>query len=280
MADELPTAILKRVMSKPETHGDEKKSKKMMGSSGDEQLITDGEAAAAIDKMMLEGASSSGVGDDKEEEEGVAAPFPNVHVKRELSNDTTHSSLSDGEGGGGGISSDIRKEGDVVKVPTFKKNDNPSNNHQDEVAAPSIPSNNNNNKSIMTRQVSHDGSEANRSRSSSSSENGNRPSSVGNWGWFEDVHGHESAFLPGLMGGNGSRNASRDNSMNRNRRGSTDNNGSSGSNSASKKKKGGLLHIGSELMSNVIQAFNEPQRGKSLYFCFFHFDLMVVDFYI
>lgn len=267
MADELPTAILKRVMSKPETHGDEKKSKKMMGSSGDnEQLITDGEAAAAIDKMMLEGASSSGVGDDKEEEGVVVAPFPNVHVKRELSNDTTHSSLSDGEGGGGGISSDIRKEGDVVKVPTFKKNDNPSNNHQDEVAAPSIPSNNNNNKSIMTRQVSHDGSEANRSRSSSS-ENGNRPSSVGNWGWFEDVHGHESAFLPGLMAG-GSRNASRDNSMNRNRRGSTDNNNGSNNGSASKKKKGGLLHIGSELMSNVIQAFNEPQRGKSLYFCF------------
>ena len=45
MADELPTAILKRVMSKPETHGDEKKSKKM-GSSGDEELITDKEAAA------------------------------------------------------------------------------------------------------------------------------------------------------------------------------------------------------------------------------------------
>ena len=268
MADELPTAILKRVMSKPETHGDEKKSKKMMGSSGDEVLITDGEAAAAIDKIMLEG--TSGVGDE-EDEEGVAAPFPNVHVKRELSNDTTHSSLSDGEGGG--ISSDIMKEGDVVKVPTFKKTNSP-NNHQDEEVAPSPPSNNNNNnKSIMTRQVSHDGSEANRSRSSSSSENGNRPSSVGNWGWFEDVHGHESAFLPGLMGGNGSRNASRDNSMNR-RRGSTDNNngGSSGSNSASKKKKGGLLHIGSELMSNVIQAFNEPQRGKSLYFCF---DIMV-----
>ena len=268
MADELPTAILKRVMSKPETHGDEKKSKKMMGSSGDEVLITDGEAAAAIDKIMLEG--TSGVGDEEDEEDsGVAAPFPNVHVKRELSNDTTHSSLSDGEGGGG---RDIMKEGDVVKVPTFNtKNDNPSNNQDEEVAASSPPSNNNNNnKSIMTRQVSHDGSEANRSRSSSSSENGNRPSSVGNWGWFEDVHGHESAFLPGLMGGNGSRNASRDNSMNRNRRGSTDNNGgSSGSNSASKKKKGGLLHIGSELMSNVIQAFNEPQRGKSLYFVFF-----------
>ena len=267
MADELPTAILKRVMSKPETHGDEKKSKKMGSiSSSDEQvLITDGEAAAAIDKIMLEG--TSGVGDE-EDEEGVAAPFPNVHVKRELSNDTTHSSLSDGEGGGG---RDIMKEGDVVKVPTFNtKNDNPSNNQDEEVAASSPPSNNNNNnKSIMTRQVSHDGSEANRSRSSSSSENGNRPSSVGNWGWFEDVHGHESAFLPGLMGGNGSsRNASRDNSMNR-RRGSSDNNGSSGSNSASKKKKGGLLHIGSELMSNVIQAFNEPQRGKSLYFLFF-----------
>ena len=230
MADELPTAILKRVMSKPETHGDEKKSKKMMGSSGDEVLITDGEAAAAIDKIMLEG--TSGVGDE-EDEEGVAAPFPNVHVKRELSNDTTHSSLSDGEGGGG---RDIMKEGDVVKVPTFNtKNDNPSNNQDEEVAASSPPSNNNNNnKSIMTRQVSHDGSEANRSRSSSS-ENGNRPSSVGNWGWFEDVHGHESAFLPGLMGGNGSRNASRDNSMNRNSRRSTDNNASSCSNSITNK---------------------------------------------
>ena len=27
-----------------------------------------------------------------------------------------------------------------------------------------------------------------------------RQSSVGNWGWFEDVHGHESAFLPDLGG--------------------------------------------------------------------------------
>ena len=125
--------------------------------------------------------------------------------------------------------------------------------------------NNGNNAALMTllaRQVSKDNSL--NSRSSGGTGMG-KSGSVGNWGWFEDVHGHESAFLPGVSA-NG--NVSRDNSGKGGRRGSQDaRGGGSGKDYAGSKKGGGggLLHIGSELMSNVIQSIVEPQReGKFL----------------
>lgn len=89
---------------------------------------------------------------------------------------------------------------------------------------------------IMQRTISAD---SNRSGSDSTGEAGR--ASIGNWGWFEDVHGHESVFLPGmkldegdeLKGGKG------------------------------EKKKGGLLQMGSELMSTGPLLSNiEAQRGK------------------
>ena len=114
--------------------------------------------------------------------------------------------------------------------------------------------NNNALMNLLARQVSKDNSL--NSRSSGGTGMG-KSGSVGNWGWFEDVHGHESAFLPGVSA-NG--NVSRDNSG-RGRRGGQDAKGG-----ATRRKGsgggGGLLHIGSELLSNVIQSIVEPQRRE------------------
>ena len=88
---------------------------------------------------------------------------------------------------------------------------------------------------IMQRTVSN---ESNKSDST-----GEARASIGNWGWFEDVHGHESVFLPGLKldgEGRGDKN---------------------------EKNKGGLLQMGSELMSDRLYSSIEPQRGKCLREC-------------
>lgn len=66
--------------------------------------------------------------------------------------------------------------------------------------------------------------------------------SVGNWGWFEDVHGHESVFLPGMKLDEGEE-----------RKGDN----------KEDKKKGRLLQMGSELMqSGPIYSNVESQRGE------------------
>eukprot|EP00581_Thalassiosira_minuscula_P029122 CAMPEP_0183787338 /NCGR_PEP_ID=MMETSP0739-20130205/67489_1 /TAXON_ID=385413 /ORGANISM="Thalassiosira miniscula, Strain CCMP1093" /LENGTH=663 /DNA_ID=CAMNT_0026031419 /DNA_START=33 /DNA_END=2026 /DNA_ORIENTATION=- len=100
--------------------------------------------------------------------------------------------------------------------------------------------------SALKRQVSNDDSLVGKnslnggSSASSNTSEGNR-ASVGNWGWFEDVHGPESSFLP-VVGKEG---------------------GSGDMTNSGKKKKGGLLHIGSELMQNVLQAFVEPHKQET-----------------
>lgn len=76
-------------------------------------------------------------------------------------------------------------------------------------------------------------------RSDSTGEAGR--ASIGNWGWFEDVHGHESVFLPGMKLDEGDEQKG----------------------DKSEKKKGGLLQMGSELMSSGPLLSNiEPQRGE------------------
>jgi hypothetical protein len=91
----------------------------------------------------------------------------------------------------------------------------------------------------LSRTISHESSSSSNTKSDYS---GDARISVGNWGWFEDVHGHESVFLPGMMpmpegeeGGDG---------------------GKAG------KKKGGLLQMGSELMSSTLYSVIEPHRGE------------------
>lgn len=96
----------------------------------------------------------------------------------------------------------------------------------------------------MTHQTSNDGSlngknSPHGSSASSITSEGNR-GSLANWGWFEDVHVHESGFLPDL--------------------GAPKDGGNVDMTSTKKKKKGGLLHIGSELMQNMLQAIVEPHK--------------------
>lgn len=105
------------------------------------------------------------------------------------------------------------------------------NNHGG--AATATASSSSTDSKIMQRTISN---ESNKSDST-----GEARASIGNWGWFEDVHGHESVFLPGLkLEGEG--------------RGEK-----------SEKKKGGLLQMGSELMSDRLYSSIEPQRGKFIY---------------
>ena len=95
----------------------------------------------------------------------------------------------------------------------------------------------------MKRQISHDESMSNSNSSSAE----NRQSSItgGNWGWFEDVHGHESAFLPGFSAASGGE--------------SLEKGGGS-----KERKKSGIWKMGSDLMQSALSAIVEPQRqGKS-----------------
>jgi len=91
--------------------------------------------------------------------------------------------------------------------------------------------------SRIKRQVSQDGSMSN---SNSSSQN--RPSSVtgGNWGWFEDVHGHEhsAASGGGFLGG-----------------------GEKGD-GKNQQRKSGIWKMGSDLMQSALEAIIEPQKQE------------------
>ena len=95
--------------------------------------------------------------------------------------------------------------------------------------------------SRIKRQVSQDGSMSN---SNSSSQN--RQSSVtgGNWGWFEDVHGHEhsAASGGGFLGG-----------------------GEKGD-GKNQQKKSGIWKMGSDLMQSALEAIIEPQKkGRCMF---------------
>jgi hypothetical protein len=98
--------------------------------------------------------------------------------------------------------------------------------------------------SRIKRQVSQNDSMSN---SNSSAEN--RQSSVtgGNWGWFEDVHGHESAFLPGFSAASGGE------SFGEGRKGD----------GSKERKKSGIWKMGSDLMQSALSAIVEPHKqGK------------------
>ena len=97
---------------------------------------------------------------------------------------------------------------------------------------------------------------------SNSDEEGRAGTTVsGNWGWFEDVHGHEGPFLyhstisRGAGGGADSIDG-----------GTAGDGGSRGGNGRGGKKKKGLFHIGGEIMQNVMSLM-EPQRQGEFLFC-------------
>lgn len=224
-----PMSTVKRVMSKDcnESMREEKKSKTRM-NFGVVDGGGNGSAAAAL--MMEQMALDADAAENKppalkeEEEESL---FPIVHMPvATISHHVSHASTTD--------SSLSDEGGDVMRMEDAASR---TLGVGDSLAA----SNKNNvGKKGMTRQVSNDALFTGKSSLHDDFSEGNRgTSSVGNWGWFEDVHVHDS-FLPEVSAGK---------------------EGESGdSATASKKKRGGLLHIGSELMQNVLQAIVEPHR--------------------
>ena len=263
-----PTINIKRVMSKPDQDNmpDDKRSR------GD--LDTNEATLAAVEQLSLDDGNNN----EQQQQDNIPTtpplmvgswpPFSNMTIpKREMS---THSTLSDEEealtSSPGGMR--VRVQG-TLNVPTSTTNNrggtpprppnmiatsNSETNLRRQISdgsSNSPPTNRNNNNG-------RDNSNSNRSLHSRSSSEGNGTrgtgtvgdnKSVGNWGWFEDVHAHENAFLPGISAGG----RSRDNSMKK---------GRGTANRDGKKKSGGLFHIGSELMSNVIGAFEQPKQGK------------------
>jgi len=230
-------------MSKDQNVRDEKKSRINAegGVEGD-----DGAAAAALKQLAIEDAATAL---DAHENDGAASPFPDVcrvpvaTISQNQSRaSTTHSSLSTeggdfrtedaaSAGGDKNIDGSAVPAGAVVQEGTLKRQvsqDSVNNRQQGDAAA-------------LDRSVS--------SASEETGGSANRGSpSVGNWGWFEDVHAHEGGFLPNTGGGDGAPSAA-------SRR-------DSGGTPQRKKKKGGLLHIGSEIMQNVLAAIVEPNRQQ------------------
>ena len=95
----------------------------------------------------------------------------------------------------------------------------------------------------------------------------------GNWGWFEDVHGHEGPFLyhstisKGAGGGADSIH------------GGTAGGGGRGGNGRGGKKKG-LFQIGGEIMQNVMSLMEPQRQGEFLFvpwhWCHFLFFVLVI----
>jgi hypothetical protein len=204
-----PGADLKRVISNPET---------LMAESDREEKKTrveDGMENLALDNEDM-GPNS----------------FP---ISATMSHDDSRlSSLSSGEGSN---SDDDDDDEDNDKV-----DGGVADNNQNKAVIGGPPLKNRSNNRIK-RQVSHDGSLTN---SNSSAEN--RQSSVtGNWGWFEDVHGHESAFLPGFsasLSGGGGESLS----------------GGNNKGDGKEKKKSGIWKMGSDLMQSALSSIVEPHR--------------------
>ena len=270
-----PSINIKRVMSKPDQDNmpDDKRSKA--------DLDNNEATLAAVEQLSLDDGTNN---NEQQQQDNIPTtpplmvgswpPFSNMTIpKREMS---THSTLSDEEEAlltsspTGGMR--VRVQG-TLNVPTSTQT---TNNNRGVGTPPRPPTMiaTSNSETNLRRQISdgsssnspptnrnngRDNSNSNRSLHSRSSSEGNGTrgtsgpggdnKSVGNWGWFEDVHAHENAFLPGLSSAGG---RSRDNSMKKGR----------GTANRDGKKKGGLFHIGSELMSNVIGAFEQPKQGK------------------
>jgi len=266
-----PSINIKRVMSKPDQDNmpDDKRSRGDLDNN--EATLT------AVEQLSLD----DGTNNEQQQDNipttpplmvGSWPPFSNMTIpKREMS---THSTLSDEEealtSSPGGMR--VRVQG-TLNVPTSTTT---NNNSRGTPPRPPTMIATSNSETNLRRQISdgssnspptnrnnnngnRDNSNSNRSLHSRSSSEGNGTrgtsgpggdnKSVGNWGWFEDVHAHENAFLPGISAGG----RSRDNSMKK---------GRGTANRDGKKKGGGLFHIGSELMSNVIGAFEQPKQGK------------------
>ena len=84
------------------------------------------------------------------------------------------------------------------------------------------------NNTESTNKAMHRAISAESSKSDTTSGDPRRSPSVGNWGWFEDVHAGHDVFM------------------------------------GNKSKEGGLLHMGSELMNSQLYASIEPERGELL----------------
>jgi len=159
--------------------------------------------------------------------EGIPVASISSHQSRAS---TTYSSLSDE----GGDDDDVMLS-DATAAAVGAASDNRNNN------AGTAP------RKGFTRPASHDDSLDGKippngvsggtfasSSSATTSEGTKDGTSPGNWGWFEDVHGHESA-TPAMTNDKKSK----------------------------KKKKGGLLDVGGELMKNMLQAIVEPHRKET-----------------
>jgi hypothetical protein len=204
-----PGADLKRVISNPET---------LMAESDREEKKT--RVEDGMENLALE---------EESDEIGGPNSFP---ISATMSHDDSRlSSLSSGEGSN---SDDDDEDNDKVDGDGGVISDNKA-----VIGGPPLKNRSNNR---IKRQVSHDGSLTN---SNSSAEN--RQSSVtGNWGWFEDVHGHESAFLPGFsasLGGGGE-------SLS----------GGNNKGDGKEKKKSGIWKMGSDLMQSALSSIVEPHR--------------------
>eukprot|EP00956_Cyclotella_meneghiniana_P024820 scaffold50486_cov86-Cyclotella_meneghiniana.AAC.6 len=82
------------------------------------------------------------------------------------------------------------------------------------------------NSTESTNKAMHRAISAESSKSDTTSGDPARSPSVGNWGWFEDVHAGHDVFM------------------------------------GNKSKEGGLLHMGSELMNSQLYAGIESERGE------------------
>eukprot|EP01082_Thalassiosira_pseudonana_P006047 g5400.t1.1.5e174189 g5400 g5400.t1 contig2:463915-466254(-) len=246
------SGVFKRVISSPETMAKSERDGKITKTgAAASDVVTDTpileeptESGALLEKLVLaddadadEAAAPAEIKEDDDDysnhdglkEEDIAdlnVPVATVHHQSRASS-TTNSSLSD-EGNISGEDASNNGEDD---------DNNANNNNGNEANPPAAAVA----QSSLTRAVSHDDS-LTKSVNSNSSE-GMRQSSVGNWGWFEDVHGHESAFLPDLGG------------RKKDEEGNND-----GGKGGGKKKKGGLLQMGQELMQSALNAIVEPQR--------------------
>jgi hypothetical protein len=97
-----------------------------------------------------------------------------------------------------------------------------------------IESPDNRTDTVMQRTISNE---------SHSTTTGEARASIGNWGWFDDVHGHESVFLPGMT--------------------LDAEEGGANYDKGEKKQKGGLLQMyGSGELISSSPLYSEKQRGE------------------
>lgn len=231
------SSAVKRVMSKHchENMREEKKSK--MGLTEEDSMLF---GADAIDEAAGEIMKNLVLDVDDDADETPAPDVPIATISHNQSRaSTTHSSLSDegvnDEGDEKPLDESMGDATAAAVAAARKLEGRKVDTKKSPINATSLKA-----AGGMTRQISNDDSFHSGSREDSNTSDGGtgRGTSVGNWGWFEDVHPHESGFLPDAVS-------------------------PSPGGEKQKKKKGGLLHVGSELMQNVLQAIVEPHRQEA-----------------